>query len=175
MTGIKRFLVIFVSLVLSWLLQMVVLPGIPNLIAVPNLFLAETMSIGFIFGKSAGLAAGVASGLCLDILGSGVPGFYTLILALLGYGDGYLSEKVESELIFLLILLLIVNELLFHLYVFVFAFLIGRHFSFLPYLRESFLPELLLTSVGFIILYGILIFLSKRWDLKVNKGEVKVV
>lgn len=175
MIKLKRFAVVFISLAVCYFLQMVILTRVPNLIAVPNLLLIETLSIGFLFGKSAGLFVGVISGLLMDLLGSGVPGFYTLILALLGYGDGFLSEKMESELIFLLIVLLFINELLFHTYVFIFAFLIRKSFSFLPYLTDIFLPEILLTSVAFIILYGVLIFLTKRWDLKVNKGEVKVV
>ena len=71
--------------------------------------------------------------------------------------------------------LALVNMIAFHLYVFVFAFLIGKHFSFLPYLKTVFLPEFILTVLGFLLIYGILLFFSKRWDLKVNKGDVKIV
>ena len=175
MIRLKRFLVILITIPLCFVLQNIVLPLIPNLIAVPNLILCEVLTFGFLYGKAYGLACGVVSGLLLDVLGTGTPGFYTLILSCLGYGDGFISEKIESEWIPVLYGLLTINEILFHLYVFIFAFLIRKTFSFGSYVRRVFLPELLLTMVAFLLLYGILIFLSKRWDLKVNKGEVKVV
>lgn len=175
MNGLKRFLVILVSVAAAFLFQNILLPRVPNLTAVPNLLLITVLSAGFLFGKSRGLAAGVACGLLLDILGNGIPGFYTLILSLLGYGDGFLSEHMESELIPVLYVLLLVNELLYHAYVFIFAFLIRRSFALWPYITGVFIPELLLTMVCFLLVYGLLIFAARKWDLKVNKGEVKVV
>ena len=175
MNNVKRFLVIIITIPLSYVLQMLVLPRIPHLVAVPNLLLASVISLGFLYGRTVGLVSGVISGLLLDLVGGGTPGFYTLIFSLLGYSDGYLSEKMESEIVLILIALLLVNMIVFHLYVFVFAFLIGKHFSFLPYLKTVFLPEFILTVLGFLLIYGILLFFSKRWDLKVNKGDVKIV
>ena len=42
-------------------------------------------------------------------------------------------------------------------------------------MTEAALPELLLTMVAFLAIYGILLFFSKRWELKVNKGDVRIV
>ncbi len=175
MNTLKRCLIMALTIPVCIVLQMLVLPLIPHLIAVPNLILIEVMTFGFLFGKTLGLAAGVVSGLVLDLVGSGTPGFYTMILSLLGYADGFLSEKMESDLIPILYGILFGNELLFHLYVFVLAFLIRKRFSFVTYLTEAFLPELFLTMIAFLLVYGILIFLARRFDLKVNKGEVKIV
>ena len=77
--------------------------------------------------------------------------------------------------VFNIILILLGNEILFHLYVFVLAFLIRKHFSFGSYVTDVFLPELFLTMIAFLLVYGVLIFLARRFDLKVNKGEVKIV
>ena len=158
MNTLKRCLIMFLTIPVLVVLQMLVLPAIPHLIAVPNLILV-----------------GVISGLVLDLIGSGTPGFYTLILSLLGYADGFLSEKMESDLIPILYGILLGNEILFHLYVFVLAFLIRKHFSFGSYVTDVFLPELFLTMIAFLLVYGVLIFLARRFDLKVNKGEVKIV
>ena len=174
MTGLKRFFVMMLSLAVCFVLQTAVLVRIPYLPALPNLLLIAVMSVGFLFGKAFGLGTGVLAGLLLDIFGTGIPGFYTLVLAWLGYFDGFFSEKMESELIPVLYLMLTANELVFHLYQFVFAFLIRRRFELLPYIRSVFLPEFFLTLVCFILIYGVLIFVSKRWDLKVHKGEVKI-
>ena len=114
MTNFKRFLVILLSFSFAWICQMILLPRVPHLIAVPNLFLAEVVSVGFLFGKTAGLFTGVAAGLFMDLLGVGIPGFFTMILALLGYFDGLLSEKIDSELVLVLIVIFIVNELLYN-------------------------------------------------------------
>ncbi len=130
MNTLKRCLIMALTIPVCIVLQMLVLPLIPHLIAVPNLILIEVMTFGFLFGKTLGLAAGVVSGLVLDLIGSGTPGFYTMILSLLGYADGFLSEKMESDLIPILYGILFGNELLFHLYVFVLSFLILKRFSF---------------------------------------------
>lgn len=175
MSGLKRFLVIFISITLSFLLQNIALPRVPNLIAVPNLMLITVLSTGFLFGKAYGLLTGVICGMLLDIIGSGIPGFYTLIFSLLGYGDGVLSEHMDSELIPVLYVLLLLNELLYHVYVFVFAFLVRRSYALWPYIKQVLIPEVLLTMVCFLLVYGLLIYIARKWDLKVNKGEVKVV
>ncbi len=175
MTGIKRLLVILIAGSVCFVLQMMVLPGVEILIALPNLMLILVMSSGFLFGKAYGLFVGFLTGLLIDVVGTGTPGFNALMLMLLGYGDGVLSEKMESEIIPVLFLILSVNELLYHVYLFVFGFLVGSRFSLLPYLREVFAPEILLTLIVFLPLYGLLLFVSKRWELKINKGEVKVV
>lgn len=172
---LKRFLVVLVTIVVSFVLQMVLLPMIDHLIAIPNLLLASVVSFGFLYGRTVGLFSGFVCGLLIDIVGNGTPGFFALIFALLGYGDGFLSEKMESEIILVLFVLLVLNEVLYHTYVLVFAFLIGKHFTFGPYLTEAALPELLLTMVAFLAIYGILLFFSKRWELKVNKGDVRIV
>lgn len=175
MTGIKRLLVILIAGTLCFILQMMVLPMVRILIALPNLFLILVMSSGFLFGKAYGLFVGFLTGLLIDVVGTGTPGFHALILMLIGYGDGLLSEKMESEIIPVLFLILSVNELLYHLYLFIFGFLVGSRFSWLPYIKEVFIPEILLTLLVFLPLYGLMLFVSKRWDLKINKGEVKVV
>ena len=92
MIRLKRFLVTALSLTFCYIMQMVVLPRIPYLIAVPNLLLIEVLSVGFLFGKAYGLAVGVVCGFLMDILGTGTWGFYTLIFAWLGYGNGVLSD-----------------------------------------------------------------------------------
>ncbi len=175
MTGLKRILVTMVSLSLMSILQTLVLPRIGFLIALPNLLLIIVMASGFLFGKAYGLFVGVLTGLLIDVIGTGTPGFHALILMWIGYADGFLSEKMESEIIPVLYLILLANEVLYHLYQFVFGFLIGAKFPFLPYLKETVIPETLLTLVVFLPIYGLLLFISKRWDLKINKGEVKVV
>ena len=175
MTGVKRVLVTVISIAVMSVLQMIVLPHVDFLIALPNLLLIIVMASGFLFGKSYGLFVGALTGMLLDAVGTGTPGFHTLILMWIGFGDGVLSEKMESEIIPVLFIILLVNELVYHLYQFVFGFLVGNHFSLLPYLQEVLIPEVLLTLLVFLPVYGILLFVSKRWDLRINKGEVKVV
>ena len=175
MTHFKRFFVVFVLITVCFSLQCLVLPSIDYLIAVPNLLLVAVMTSGFLFGKATGLAAGVVSGLLLDLFASGVPGFYILILSWLGFIDGVFSEKIESELILVLYLFLFGNEIVFHAYQYLFSFLLDKSFVFKVYLTEVFVPEILLTMVFFLVFYGVTYFVSKKWDLKVNKGEVRVV
>ncbi len=175
MTGLKRLLVILISVSVMAFLQMIILPNVEFLIALPNLLLVIVMASGFLYGKAYGLFVGAFTGLLIDVLGTGTPGFNTLILMWIGFGDGFLSEKMESEIIPVLYLILFVNEILYHLYLFGLGFLVGNRFSLLPYLTDVLIPEILLTLLVFLPIYGLLLFVSKRWDLKINKGEVRVV
>jgi len=175
MIHFKRFLVILLSFSVSWVLQMIVFPRVPYLITSPNLLLVEVISCGFLFGRMTGLLVGVAAGLLLDILGIGIPGYYTLILSVLGFLDGLFSEKIDSELVIVLFLLFVFNELLFHAYSWGLSFLFGSGRPLGIYLKELFLPELMLSLVCFLAVYGVLLLTCNRWDLKVNKGEIKIV
>jgi len=175
MVGVKRFFVSLSTILLCFFLQFVIFPRIRALIAVPNLMLVAAVSLGFLYGKANGLCCGVVSGLLMDVLGSGIPGFYTLILAVLGYVNGMLSEKIESEMILLLFLFFSVNEMVYHGYVYALSFLIRKSFVLSTYINSVVLPELMLSLICFLVIYGILVFISKRWDLRVNKGEIRIV
>jgi len=175
MTNFKRFLVILLSFSACWISQMILLPMIPHLVTVPNLLLVEVITVGFLFGKGCGLFTGVAAGLVLDLLGVGIPGFFTLILSLLGYLDGLLSEKIDSELVAVLFVIFTVNEAVFHGYFYALSFLLDKELVFMTYLREVFVPELVLSLLCFMVLYGILLMICNQWDLRVNKGEIKIV
>ncbi len=175
MTRLRRVLVLLLAFLISFLLQLIVLPRVLILYAVPNFFLCLTVSSGLIFGSPIGLCIGFFSGLFLDLLGNGTPGYYLLIYCWIGYLDGLLSAKVEAEMVPMLFLFFIANEIVFHLYCFVFSFVPGKSYAFFDYLTSVFLPETILTVVVFLIVHGILVFVSKRFDLKIRKGEVKVV
>ncbi|MBQ6036705.1 MAG: rod shape-determining protein MreD, partial [Lachnospiraceae bacterium] len=142
---------------------------------VPNMLLCAAISIGFLYGRTVGLASGIVCGLLWDILGMGIPGFYTLLFAWLGYLNGLISEKLESEIIVVLFLFLAVNEAVFHAYVFGLGYLFNKRFAFSAYVTEVFLPELVLSLIAFIVIHGVLLFISRKWDLRINKGEVVVV
>jgi len=170
MTKLMRAIVLLVAVAASYMLQVVILPGIPYLVTVPNLLLITVFSTGFIFGSAPGLLIGLICGLLLDLLSVGVPGFYTLCMVWIGFIDGVLSRKLEAERIPLLFLLFLANEVVYHLYTFLFSFMLRKSFSLFPYLTEVFLPELVLSMVCFLLEYGLLIFISNRWNLKVLKG-----
>ena len=175
MTKLRRFIVLLLLTALAYLFQMVLFPLIPNLLCVPNFMLIVTVTSGLLFGRGTGIIMGVIAGLLSDLFGSGLPGFYILIYAWIGYLNGLLSTKVESEIIPALILFFTGNEILLHLYSFALSFLLRRSYDFGAYFTRVFLPELLLSLVLFLIIYGILVFIIRRFDLKLQKGEVTIV
>jgi len=175
MVRFRRFLIIAISLFISYILEFIFLPQIPGLIKVPNLFLCTVVTIGFLFGKTYGMVTGLAAGYLLDALGTGTMGFYILLFAWMGFLNGLLSEKLESEVLLLILLLFLSNEVVFHLYTYGLSFLISKKFVFSSYFSGVFMPEIVLTFVAFILYYGVIVFLAKRWDLRQNKGEVKIV
>lgn len=175
MNKLIRNFIVALLIILSYVLQIIFLPRIPHLLTIPNFFLITTASCGFLYGRTVGLVTGFLSGLILDVLGGGTPGFFILIYSLLGFGNGFLGEKMESEILLMVLLLCITNEILFHTYSFFFSFIIGKSFNLLSYIRKVAIPETLFTLILFFPLYGLLLFISRKAEIKLTKGAIRIV
>ena len=120
---------------------------IPILTAAPNLLLIVTFSVGFLKGRMWGMLTGLGCGLLLDSFSGGVLGYYTLIL------------------------LCSANELIYSVYIYVFSFLLFGRVNIADYIKNLALPELLMTAIATIIVYGVIMTVDRHLTEAEKKGE----
>ena len=92
--------------------------------ATPNLLLILTFSFGFMEGQRSGMLYGLLAGILLDLFYSGPFGFYTLFYIYVGYVNGICTKYYYEDYITLPLILSILNELAYNMYIYVFRFLI---------------------------------------------------
>ena len=159
---LKQILINMLFIVMAFTIQNCVFPLLPFLWAVSNLLLILTFSFGFIHGKEAGMFYGVFSGLLLDLFYSGPFGFYTLFYIYVGYVNGICTKYYYEDYITLPLILSILNELAYNMYIYVFRFLIRGRLDLFYYFRELMIPEIIFTAVTTLLIYRLLLFIN-RW------------
>jgi rod shape-determining protein MreD len=148
---------------------------LPFVQTTPNLLLVITFSVGVLRGKEEGLVVGVLSGLLLDLMSGGYIGFYGLIYMYIGLMCGMLYQHIDIDIPLIPIVLCIVTQLFYHLYVFVFRFLLRGRLGIGSYLKSIIMPELVLTTVIGIFLYGLIMLLNDALEDYEKRSALKFV
>lgn len=170
----KRNLTIAVIVLASFLLQTSICPQIPYMNAVPNLLLIVTFAWGFLRGRTTGMIVGFISGLLLDLFYSESVGFYALFYMYAGYANGMLSSLLVTDIIVLPVVLCAITDIAYHFYVYIFAFIIKRRLAFPVYWKEIIMPEVLLTVIIGIVVYGLLMLIDRKLRDS-EKGAINLV
>ena len=167
----KRILMNIFLMLLAFTIQNGVFPLIPFLSATPNLLLILTFSFGFIHGREAGMWYGLFAGILLDLFYSGPFGFYTLLFVNVGYFNGICTKYYYEDYINLPLVLSLVNEIVYNLYVYVFRFLIRNRLDFFYYFREIIVPETIFTIVTTLLIYRFFLFTNRRMEEIDNRRD----
>lgn len=167
----KRIVINVLLMILAFTIQNCIFPLIPFLAASPNLLLILTFSFGFIYGKEAGMYYGLFSGILLDLFYSGPFGFYTLLFINIGYFNGICTKYYYEEYITLPLVLSLVNELIYNLYIYVLRFLIRNRTDFFYYAKEIIIPETIFTMVTTLLIYRFFLFTNRRLDEIDNRRD----
>jgi rod shape-determining protein MreD len=93
----KRLLPTIAAIFVAALLQAGLAPYIAIGGVEPNFLLLVVVTLALVEGPTAGAAAGFASGLIFDLLGSGPVGPMVLVLTVTGYLAGQLHENMFAE------------------------------------------------------------------------------
>jgi len=171
----KRTAINLVLIIIAFTIQNCVFPLIPFLSASPNLLLILTFSFGFMKGQRAGMFYGVLAGILLDLFYSGPFGFYTLFYVYVGYVNGICTKYYYEEYITLPLVLSVLNELAYNLYVYVFRFLIRGRLDILYYLKELVIPETIFTVVTTLLIYRLLLYIGRRLAEFENRRDTTIV
>ena len=114
---------------------------------------------------------GLFAGILLDLFYSGPFGFYTLLFINIGYFNGICTQYYYEDYINLPLVMSLVNELIYNLYIYVFRFLIRNRLDFLYYAKEIIIPELIFTVVTTLLIYRFFLSANRRLDELDNRRE----
>ena len=101
------------------------------------------------------MLTGLGCGLLLDSFSGGVLGYYTLIFIYIGFFNGIFTRVLAHDMVVMPVLLCSANELIYSVYIYVFSFLLFGRVNIADYIKNLALPELLMTAIATIIVYGV--------------------
>lgn len=173
----KRKLTEFIIIIICFLLETTIFPHLSIASVIPNLLIVVTSSFGFMRGKKEGMFVGFLSGLITDIFfGIGnMIGFYTLIYALIGYGNGTFHKLYYNEDIKLPLLLISGSEFIYGVVIYVIMFMMRNRFDFPYYLIHIIMPELMYTFLITLGLYPLILHINRRLEEKEKRSASKFV
>lgn len=160
----KRYLSMFLLLVVCFLLQTTLFHYLHLGNVIPNLILIVTAISGFMYGRRLGMFSGVLCGALADLLYGNVIGISILIYSVIGYGNGAVNKLYFKDDYVIPIAAIAVSDLAYGILFYGCNFLLRGRLHFLYYLMNVMIPEMIYT-----ILIGVIIFRFVRWlDEKIN-------
>lgn len=142
---------------------------------VPNILLIVTFTFGFLRGKADGMFIGFVSGLLADSFFGEILGFNALAYLVIGYGTGLLGQVFYTEFLNMPVVLCILSDLLYNLFIYFFGFLMRGQTAFLAYLWKVILPEIVYTVLLTLVLYKFLRFLNVKFAQFEKRSAKKFV
>lgn len=152
----KRFISLFLIIIVSFLLQTTVFHEIALADTVPNLLLIITVSIGFMRGRTEAMLYGLFCGLLVDSMYSDVLGIYALLYMIIGYLNGYAHKIYYKDDYTIPIVLVGVSDFVLNIFYYILAVLLRNRTDFFYYVRRIMLPEAVYTIFVSIFLYKLL-------------------
>ena len=168
----RRVLFYLLLLLGAFLLQNNVFAVSPLIGATPNLLLILTFTTGFVRGKNEGMLIGFLCGLLMDMAYGEIVGFYALIYLCIGFVNGSIGQMFYAEFLNMPLLLCILSDFLYNLYIYVFGFMIRGRMDLSLYVPQVILPEIVYTSVLTLILYPLYLKFA-AWLDKLEKRSAK--
>ena len=159
-----RILFYVFSILLAFLIQTSVIPLIPFLSAAPNLLLILTFSFGFMHGSLPGMVYGLGAGLLMDMFYSGPFGFYSLIFIFIGYVNGFFNRFYYEEYLTLPMVICVFSELSYHIYIYVFRFLIRAKLDIPYYFLHIVFPSIVFSMLVTLVLYRFFFSAARKMD-----------
>lgn len=118
---------------------------------------------------------GVLAGLLLDLFYSGPFGFYTLFYIYVGYINGICTQYYYEDYITLPLILSVLNELAYNMYIYVFRFLIRGRLNFLYFFRHLMIPEIIFTVVTTLLLYRLILYINRKLKEFESRRDTTIV
>ncbi len=163
----RKILTLAITAIICFLLQTTVFQALKLAGISPNIILILVVSFGLMRGRTEGMLLGFFCGLLLDILYGGYLGIFAMVYLLIGYINGCFNHMFYADDVILPLGLIIANDLLLNLCIYILYFLLRNRLDFLFYLRYTILPEMIYTIVITLVLYKVLLAIH-LW-LKANE------
>ena len=166
----RRKITVFLIIAVCYLLQSTVFQALSFASISPNLMIVVVSAFGFMRGKKEGLWIGFFTGLLLDIFTGSILGFYALLYMYLGYVNGFFHRVYYMEDILLPMLMVGVNDLVYNIIIYLFAYLMRNRLDIGFYFLHVMLPEMVYTMIMTLILYKPLVRINK-WLKRKEEGS----
>lgn len=158
----KRILIAFLILILSFTFQTTIFQWISFGGIVPNILVVYSIIYGMMYGKKSGLLLGFFAGLLCDIFFGSFIGMNAVIYMYIGYLGGFTHKIFIAEDIKLPIILVVLGDLIYSFSYYIFMFLLRGRFDLSFYFKNIMMPELIYTVVISLFFYPLLLFLYER-------------
>ena len=143
-------------MIILFLLQHTVFTNLSVGNIIPDLLIILIFAVAYQNGKVAGIFAGIAGGLLLDLTFGSVIGVYALAYMFIGYFCGFLATYyIKSDLI-LPLAVISVSEFLFSFYCYIVNRLIYGDTSIGYYFKRIMIPKVAYTIILALIIYKLL-------------------
>ena len=166
-----------ISIVFFFVLQTCVFTHFKLGTVIPNLLVLVICIYGFFFGEKSGAMYGFFAGLLMDIFFGEMIGLNALILVIIGYLNGGLSDLFYDEDIRLPMFLIALSDATYGIMFYVFSFLLKGKLSFGYYLLNIILPEIFYTLLVSLIIYPPLLGINtlfRKYRIKKERESANV-
>lgn len=85
--------------------------------------------------------------------------------------SGIFTRVLAHDMVVMPVLLCSANELIYSVYIYVFSFLLFGRVNIADYIKNLALPELLMTAIATIIVYGVIMTVDRHLTEAEKKGE----
>lgn len=160
----KRRIIMIGLILFCFILQTTLLQTFSIASVSPNLPVILTVSFALMRGKREGIFTGVCAGLLMDLFYGPALGFHALILAYIGYFNGYCYRIFYDDDIKMPVILISISNLAYSLIVYGFQFLLRGRISLLFYLRRIIIPEVIFTALVTLVVYRLLLALNHKLE-----------
>ncbi len=167
----KKVITTVILVIVSFVLQCTVFRGLAIHGIVPNILIILTASSGFMQGERFGVFTGFFCGLLLDIFFFEIIGFYALLYMYIGYMNGLFHNIFYPDDVKLPLIMITISDLIYSLVVYVLMFLLRSRFDFGYYLLNIILPELAYTLFCAVLMYPLLLLLTRLFKRLEKKEE----
>ena len=161
---IKRLIYSFIIISVCFILQSTLFYRLSLGFATPDLMVIVACLFGFMRREREGIFAGAYCGLLMDLFSDTLFGFYLLIFIIIGFCCGLFSESYYADDIKLPVLLVIISDLVYHMYIDVAIFLMRGDTNLSLYFGNIILPSVIYTIIIAVFVYLGLHFINKKID-----------
>lgn len=170
----KSKIVLFFTIILSFLLQSTLLQKIAIGSITPNLLLILCVSMGLMRGRKSGLWTGFFSGLLVDLFYGSVFGFYALIYMYAGFFSGYAFRIYYDDDIKVPMALTAIMDLFYNLVVYGLQFFLRGRLGLFTYLYRIIIPEIFYTVFLTMIVYKFFYYINHRFMSATRKERESI-
>lgn len=169
----RRVITLTLLVIINFTLQSTLF-GFHNISSItPNLLMILTMSFGLMRGRKEGMLIGFFSGFLVDCFFSNILGPYMFIYMIIGYTNGFFHKNYVIEDVLLPLIISIVDDVIYNIYVYILFFLLKGRLDFGHYMMKIIFPEALCTVLFTVIIYKFYVYVNKylKRKAKGSKGR----